>query len=79
VSTQRRMANARLLTLNSFGHTASTRSGCVVATVERYLVEQLPPPHGTVCEPDFGPFDPRPQQTAAEDALAEALAPAAAP
>lgn len=79
VSTQRRMANARLLTLNSYGHTAFTQSGCVVAAVERYLIEQQPPPHGTVCEPDFAPFDPRPAETEAEDALADALAPSAAP
>jgi pimeloyl-ACP methyl ester carboxylesterase len=79
VSTQRRLADARLLMLNSFGHTAFGKSACVVAAVELYLIEQQPPRDGTVCEPDFGPFDPRPAETAAEEALAEALAPVPVP
>jgi pimeloyl-ACP methyl ester carboxylesterase len=52
------LANARLLTLDSFGHTAFGQSDCVVRAVERYLIElQLPAPE-TVCQPDRRPFDP---------------------
>jgi pimeloyl-ACP methyl ester carboxylesterase len=58
-STTRELGNARLLTLNTFGHIAVTRgrSSCVIAAVDRYLIDQELPPEGTVCEPDVGPFD----------------------
>ena len=54
----RRLANARLLTLNSFGHTSSYggESRCINAAVDRYLVEAKLPPQGKVCQPDRGPF-----------------------
>jgi pimeloyl-ACP methyl ester carboxylesterase len=76
VSTARLMANARLLTLNSFGHAAFGQSQCVVTTVERYMIEKRLPPPGTVCQPDRGPFDPPPEQ---EPLLKEALAPETIP
>jgi pimeloyl-ACP methyl ester carboxylesterase len=58
----RRLADARLLTLNSSGHTASYggQSRCINAAVDRYLVEGKLPPKGKVCQPNFGPFAPSP-------------------
>jgi pimeloyl-ACP methyl ester carboxylesterase len=58
-STTRELGNARLLTLNTFGHVAVTRgrSSCVISAVDRYLIDQELPPEGAVCEPDVGPFD----------------------
>lgn len=75
VSTQRRLANARLLTLDSFGHAAFLQSQCIVATVERYLIGVELPRRGTVCQPDRAPFDPLPELTAAEEALSKAVTP----
>jgi pimeloyl-ACP methyl ester carboxylesterase len=56
----RRLADARLLTLDSFGHTASYggQSRCIDAAVDRYLVEGKLPPKGKVCQPNRGPFAP---------------------
>jgi hypothetical protein len=33
----------------------------VTGAVERYLIDQELPAPGTVCQPDFGPFDPLPE------------------
>jgi len=52
------LANARLLTLDSFGHVAFFQSRCVAQAVERYLIELRLPAPGTVCQPDRRPFDP---------------------
>jgi pimeloyl-ACP methyl ester carboxylesterase len=60
-STERLLANARLLTLDSFGHTAQGGlSRCIDDAVDRYLIDLKLPPPGLVCEPDLGPFDPLP-------------------
>jgi hypothetical protein len=69
------MANARLLTLDSFGHAAFMQSQCIVTAVERYLIAVRLPRRGTVCEPDRGPFDPPPAVSEGERALTEAIAP----
>ncbi|MGI8780294.1 MAG: alpha/beta hydrolase [Solirubrobacteraceae bacterium] len=58
------LADARLLTLNSFGHVAFDKSACVVRAVERYVIDLRLPAPGTVCQPDLAPFDPAPQATA---------------
>ena len=65
-STERELANARLLTLETFGHIGfrAGQSACVEAAVERYLIDLQLPAAGTVCQPDRGPFDPRPQAVA---------------
>jgi pimeloyl-ACP methyl ester carboxylesterase len=76
VSTARLMADARLLTLDSFGHAAFSQSQCIVTAVERYLIDKRLPPAGAVCQPDRGPFDPPPVQ---EPLLKEALAPETIP
>ena len=54
----RRLADARLLTLDSFGHTAAYggQSRCINVAVDRYLVEGKLPPQGKVCQPNAGPF-----------------------
>jgi pimeloyl-ACP methyl ester carboxylesterase len=58
----RRLADARLLTLDSFGHTAAYggQSRCIDRAVDRYLIGGELPPKGKVCQPDRGPFDPVP-------------------
>jgi pimeloyl-ACP methyl ester carboxylesterase len=56
-----RLADARLLTLNSFGHTAFLQSACVRAAIERYVINLALPASGTVCQPDRAPFDPQPE------------------
>lgn len=60
VSTSKRLANARLLTLDIYGHAAfgGNRSRCVDDAVHRYLIELQLPEEGTVCMPNRGPFDP---------------------
>jgi pimeloyl-ACP methyl ester carboxylesterase len=71
-STERLLANARLLTLDSFGHAAQGGlSRCIDDAVDRYLIDlQLPPP-GLVCQPDLGPFDPVPEPLARKRAKFE--------
>jgi pimeloyl-ACP methyl ester carboxylesterase len=58
-ATARLLADARLLTLDSYGHGAFLgRSACIDRAVERYLVDLVLPAEGTVCEPNARPFDP---------------------
>jgi pimeloyl-ACP methyl ester carboxylesterase len=64
-STSAELGDARLLTLDSFGHTAQGGlSRCIDDAVDRYLIDGTLPPEGKVCEPDFGPFDPIPDSVA---------------
>ncbi|MBA2535089.1 MAG: alpha/beta fold hydrolase [Rubrobacter sp.] len=58
----RRLADARLLTLDSYGHIASYNhlSHCINKAVDRYLVQTKLPPKGKVCQPNHGPFDTQP-------------------
>jgi TAP-like protein len=61
-STERLLADARLLTLETFGHAAQGGlSGCIDAAVDRYLIHLRLPRPGLVCQPDLGPFDPLPE------------------
>lgn len=55
---EERLADARLLTLDSSGHTAAygRQSRCVDAAVDRYLLEGTLPPEGKVCQPNREPF-----------------------
>jgi len=60
-STERELASARLLTLDSYGHTAQGGlSRCIDDAVDAYLIELRLPPPGQVCQPDLRPFDPLP-------------------
>lgn len=49
------LANARLLTVEGFGHT-SQDSVCVTQARTAYLLEGVAPPSGTVCTQDLPPF-----------------------
>ena len=55
----RLLGNARLLTLDGYGHTTDVDpSRCIDQAVTAYLVRLATPPRGTVCQPDRQPFDP---------------------
>ncbi|GAB7049824.1 alpha/beta hydrolase [Catenuloplanes indicus] len=51
----RQLGNARLLTLDGFGHTSGD-SACVSGWYSRYLVDGALPPAGTRCAQDVAPF-----------------------
>jgi hypothetical protein len=51
------LANARLLTVNGYGDTASlNHSSCVDTVEDAYFVTGVPPRPGTVCQQDQLPF-----------------------
>lgn len=54
------LSDARLLTLDSFGHGARGKSACIDGALNAYFSDGALPAEGTVCEPDRGPFDPMP-------------------
>ncbi|GAA1950681.1 alpha/beta hydrolase [Amycolatopsis minnesotensis] len=54
--TERALANARLLTLDTYGHGSVGRSACVDSAAQDYLERGTLPARGTVCAPDRGPF-----------------------
>jgi pimeloyl-ACP methyl ester carboxylesterase len=53
----RELGNARLLTLDGFGHTTRF-SACITGWYTRYLLERELPPVGTRCAQDVAPFPP---------------------
>jgi pimeloyl-ACP methyl ester carboxylesterase len=54
----RRLGNARLLTLEGYGHlTSADPSACVRRATSAYLLDLVAPPTGTVCKSDRLPFD----------------------
>ena len=57
-----RLADARLLTVETYGHAAIDQSTCVADAVSRYLIYLQLPDEGTVCHPDRSPFDPLPEE-----------------
>ena len=55
----KRLGNAVLLTHRGYGHISFVDpSSCVLSSYRRYLTQLSPPPRGTVCPSDRGPFDP---------------------
>lgn len=57
VRAQQRLADARLITVEGWGHTSLAHpSGCVRQLTDRYLIEQVAPPDGQRCAPDADPF-----------------------
>jgi pimeloyl-ACP methyl ester carboxylesterase len=53
----RRLADARLLTLEGYGHTALVNaSSCVNEYESRYLIDGILPPVGATCQQDTPPF-----------------------
>ena len=57
VSASKRLPGSRLLSSDSWGHTAYGTSDCVTSAVDRYLVKQTLPAKGKVCTGDVQPFD----------------------
>jgi pimeloyl-ACP methyl ester carboxylesterase len=53
-----KLPNSRLLSSDSFGHTAYGSSGCVTTAVDAYLLKATLPKAGTVCKGDIQPFAP---------------------
>lgn len=58
VRTSKLLGDARLLTLDTFGHGALGHSECIDGAVDRYFIGGALPDEGTVCEPARQPFDP---------------------
>ncbi|GAA2212003.1 alpha/beta hydrolase [Nonomuraea monospora] len=57
VALSHRLADARLLTVDGYGHTAlANRSACASAYETDYLLTGALPPAGTVCKQDDAPF-----------------------
>lgn len=56
VSAAKRMPNSRLLTSDSFGHTAYGTSACTTDAVDAYLLKATLPPVGKVCVGEVQPF-----------------------
>ncbi|MFE3657953.1 alpha/beta hydrolase [Streptomyces sp. NPDC059165] len=63
VALARELGDARLLTVDGYGHAALTNPrSCADAYESRYLVDGVLPKAGTVCRPDEAPFThPRPR------------------
>ncbi|TYC18877.1 alpha/beta hydrolase [Actinomadura syzygii] len=57
VSSSKLLPNSRLLSSNSWGHTAYGTSACVTNAIEGYLVSGTLPPAGKVCVGDVQPFE----------------------
>lgn len=51
------LGNARLLTLDGWGHTSAGSSRCIDQKVSRYLLLRQLPDEGTVCRADLTPFE----------------------
>ena len=56
VSTAKRMPNSRLLSSNSWGHTAYGTSSCTTDAVDAYLLARRLPAKGKVCTGEYVPF-----------------------
>ncbi|MGK3202675.1 alpha/beta hydrolase [Amycolatopsis sp. MEPSY49] len=54
--TEKLLANARLLSLDTYGHGSRGKSACVDAWLDRYFGTGSVPARGTLCAPDAGPF-----------------------
>ena len=58
VAASRLLPNSRLLSSDSWGHTAYFSSACVNDAVDNYLLTGQVPAVGTVCHGDVQPFAP---------------------
>ncbi|SCG58764.1 alpha/beta hydrolase [Micromonospora coxensis] len=56
VSSSKLLPNSRLLSSDSWGHTAYGTSACVTGAVDAYLLKGTLPKKGTVCTGDVQPF-----------------------
>jgi hypothetical protein len=50
------LGNARLISVDSFGHCILGRSAATDAAVAKYLVDLIPPAEGSVFQPNVQPF-----------------------
>ena len=57
VSTSKRLPNSRLVSSNSWGHTAYGTSQCATQAVDTYLLTKKVPAKGKVCTGDYTPFE----------------------
>ncbi|WP_433466288.1 alpha/beta hydrolase [Spirillospora sp. CA-128828] len=74
VSSSKLLPNSRLLSSNSWGHTAYGTSACVTKAVDAYLVRAALPPAGKVCVGDIQPFADNPEKAPASRGPADASA-----
>ncbi|WP_131736612.1 alpha/beta hydrolase [Actinomadura roseirufa] len=74
VSSSKLLPNSRLLSSNSWGHTAYGTSKCVTEAVDAYLVAGTLPPAGKVCVGDTQPFEPHPRPAPTTKGPADASA-----
>ncbi|SCL62132.1 TAP-like protein [Micromonospora citrea] len=65
VGAARLLPNSRLLSSDSWGHTAYGTSACVTGAVDAYLIRGALPANGTVCTGDVQPFAEPPGKPAA--------------
>jgi pimeloyl-ACP methyl ester carboxylesterase len=72
VSSNKLLPGSRLLSSNSWGHTAYGTSACVTNAVDGYLVRGTLPPAGKVCVGDIQPFAPTPAPAREARGLADA-------
>jgi pimeloyl-ACP methyl ester carboxylesterase len=56
VAASKLLPNSTLVSVDSWGHTAFTRSACLDKAIENYLVTTAPPAQGTHCVGDYQPF-----------------------
>ena len=56
VSSSKLLPNSRLISSDSWGHTAYGTSQCVTGAVDAYIVRGVLPAHGTRCVGDDQPF-----------------------
>ncbi|MFG2063437.1 alpha/beta hydrolase [Micromonospora sp. NPDC048871] len=61
VSTSKLLPNSRLLSSDSWGHTAYGTSACVTDAMDAYLLQVTLPRKGTVCKGDIQPFQEVPE------------------
>ncbi|MEU6037001.1 alpha/beta hydrolase [Actinomadura sp. NPDC047616] len=77
VSSNKLLPGSRLLSSDSWGHTAYGTSACVTNAVDRYLVHGTLPAKGTVCVGDIQPFAADPATARKDRGAADASAMAA--
>jgi len=58
VRAQQRLRDARLVTIDGWGHTSlGDISTCAQQVIDRYILDRVAPRNGLHCAPDSGPFD----------------------
>jgi hypothetical protein len=73
VSASRRLPNSRLLSSDSWGHTAYGTSDCVTAAMDKYLLSARLPAKGKICTGDIQPYASDVEDLAANQARQNAL------